>query len=294
MRTLTDLAKDQVKAEPALSFDRLDVERRIGFPAGQFTAPGPLLAFLGAVVLAVGFYGVLSALPDSMYKNMFTQRGLVQYVIVFFTGWSTMILLVKQRKLRLQRRVLAVNVLPEDDPGFVLTPASAENVLANLYRLVDDPQRFLLTKRIHHALANLRNIGRVADVDEILRTQAENDEGVIESSYTVLRGLIWAIPVLGFIGTVQGLSVALGSFWGVVSHSDNVGQMREALQSVTGGLSTAFETTLVGLVAALGIHLLMILVRRREEQFLDQCKDYCQKYIVGRLRLADMAKPGDL
>jgi biopolymer transport protein ExbB/TolQ len=294
MKTLTDLAKDQAGAPPLLSFDRMDVERRIGFPAGQFTAPGPLLALLGAAVLAVGFYGALSVIPDDAgYNDMFTQRGWVPYIIVFFATWSMMILLVKQGKLRLQRRALRVNVLPEDDPGFVLTPASAEDVLANLYRLVDDPQRFLLTKRIHHALANLRNIGRVGDVDEILRTQAENDEGIVDSSYTVVRGLIWAIPVLGFIGTVQGLSVALGSFWKVVANSDNVGQMREALQSVTGGLSTAFETTLVGLVAALGIHLLMILVRRREEQFLDQCKDYCQKYVVGRLRLADVAAAGE-
>jgi hypothetical protein len=37
----------------------------------------------------------------------------------------------------------------------------------------------------------------------------------------------------------------------------------------------------------------MILVRRREEQFLDQCKDYCQKYVVGRLRLADVAAAGE-
>jgi biopolymer transport protein ExbB/TolQ len=61
--------------------------------------------------------------------------------------------------------------------------------------------------------------------------------------------------------------------------------MRSALQGVTSGLATAFETTLVGLVAALAIHLVMILIKRREEQFLDACKDYCQKYVVGRLRL---------
>jgi len=286
MKTLTDLAKDQMKVEPELSFDRSDIERRIGFPAGQFTSAGPLLALLSAVILTVAFYGVVAAIPPSGYVDMFTKRGAVQYVILFFSFWSGMILVVKNRKVALQRKALRINLLPSEDPGFVLTPASAQQVLENLYRTVDDPQRFLLTKRIHNALANLRNIGRVGDVDEILRTQAENDEGIVDSSYTAVRGLIWAIPVLGFIGTVQGLSRALGSFWGVVSHSNEVGEMRSALQGVTGGLATAFETTLVGLVAALVIHLVMILVKRREEQFLDQCKDYCQKYVVGRLRLS--------
>lgn len=285
MKTLTDLARDHAPSEPVLSYDRSDIERRIGFPAGRFTSPGRLLATLGAVILAVGFYGVLAALPDSAYTTMFTQRGFVPYVIVFFTALSVTVLLVKLAKLRLQRRALSINLLPPEDPGFILTPASAQNVLENLYRTVDDPQHFLLTRRIQNALANLRNIGRVGDVDEILRTQADNDEGVVESSYTGVRGLIWAIPVLGFIGTVQGLSGALGSFWAVVSNADDVGEMREALQSVTGGLSTAFETTLIGLVAALVIHLLMILVKRQEEQFLDHCKEYCQKYVVGRLRL---------
>lgn len=285
MKTLTDLAKDQAPAEPLLSFDRSDIERRIGIPAGRFTSPGKVLAPLGAVILAVGFYALLAVLPSLPHTAMFTQRGVVPYIIVFFTALSVTVLLVKLAKLRLQRKALSINLLPPEDPGFILTPASAQNVLENLYRTVDDPNHFLLTRRIHNALSNLRNIGRVGDVDEILRTQADNDEGVVESSYTGVRGLIWAIPVLGFIGTVQGLSAALGSFWGVVSHADDVGEMREALQSVTGGLSTAFETTLMGLVAALAIHLLMIMVKRQEEQFLDRCKEYCQKYVVGRLRL---------
>jgi biopolymer transport protein ExbB/TolQ len=285
MRTLTDLAKDQIKSAPELSFDRMDIERRLGFPSGQFTASGPLLACLGGAVLTVAFYAVLAILPPSDTVDMFTKRGAVQYVIMFFSFWSAMILLIKNSKLGLQKRTLRISLLPPDDPGFVLTPASAQQVLEGLYRTVDDPQHFLLTKRIHNALANLKNIGQVGDVDEILRTQAENDEGIVDSSYTMLRGLIWAIPVLGFIGTVQGLSQALGSFWGVVSHSGEVSEMRSALQGVTSGLATAFETTLVGLVAALAIHLVMILVKRQEEQFLDQCKDYCQKYVVGRLRL---------
>ena len=277
MKTIVGMAKESLPSEPVLSFERSDIERRIAFPAGRFTSPGPVLALLGAVIVTVAFFAVLAFVPPHSFVAMFTKRGLVPYAISFLTAWCLMILLIKHRKLALQRKALSIRLLPEDDPGFVLTPASTEHVLEKLYAAVDQPARFLLARRIDNALGNLRNIRRVGDVDEVLRTSAENDEGLVDSSYTVLRGFIWAIPVLGFIGTVQGLSIALGSFWGVVSNSEQIGEMRTALQQVTGGLSTAFETTLVGLVAALTVHLIMIMDRRREEQFLDDCKEYCHK-----------------
>lgn len=285
MKTVADLVKGESPAEPELSFDRCDIEKRLSFPAGRFTSPGPLLPLVGAIALTVAFYAVLSAVPFAHVVAMFTERGVVPYVIVLLTAWSVMIVLVKLPKIALQQKALTINILPTDDPGFVLTATSAQLVLERLHLAVDDPKHFYLTRRIQIALANLKNIGNITDVDKILSTQAENDEAMVESSYTILRGFIWAIPVLGFIGTVLGLSIALGSFGNVLSSAGEMDQMRSALQEVTGGLATAFETTLEGLVAALGVHMLMIMVQRREEQFLDECKDYCQKHIVGRLRL---------
>jgi len=285
MTTIEEMVQKNVPAKPLLSFSASDIEKRMGFPAGRFTSPGPLLVPLVAIAIAVGSYALMALWPASAIAQMFTERGPVPYAIVFLAAFSLMLLLVKMFKLALQKRALRLRLLPTDDPGFILTPASAEHVLQNLYQSVDDPERFLLTRRIHVALANLRNMGRIGDVDEVLKTQAENDEGQVDSSYTVLRGLIWAIPVLGFIGTVLGLSVALGGFGAVLTAASDMEQLRSALQRVTGGLATAFDTTLQGLVAALMIHLFMVSVHRREERFLDDCKDYCQKNLVGRLRL---------
>ena len=52
---------------------------------------------------------------------------------------------------------------------------TAGQVLKNIYDQVDDPKHFMLTNRIVMALSNLRNLGRVGDVDEILRSQASQD-----------------------------------------------------------------------------------------------------------------------
>ncbi len=285
METIEDMVRKRTKNEPELSFNKSDIERRLLFPAGDFTSPGLWLSLLCGTVITIVFFAIMFLFPSSQVSVMFIERGVIPYVIVFFTAWSFSILFVKQLKILLQEKTLGLRILPTDDPGFILTPSSAERVLEKLYEAVDDPERFLLTRRILVALGNLKNMGDIGDVDKVLNTQADNDEAVIDSSYTVLRGFVWAIPVLGFIGTVLGLSIALGSFGNVLSHTEQMSELKSALQSVTGGLSTAFETTLEGLVSALCIQMWMTSVQRREERFLDACKDYCQKYIVRRLRL---------
>ena len=114
---------------------------------------------------------------------------------------------------------------------------------------------------------------------------AANDEDVMESSYSLIKGLIWAIPVLGFIGTVEGLSKALGKFGGVLEGAKEISKLTASLSEVTGGLNVAFQTTFIALVAALVIQLILTIVRKGEEELLDDCREYCQRYIVGKLRL---------
>jgi biopolymer transport protein ExbB/TolQ len=167
----------------------------------------------------------------------------------------------------------------------VLAPATAPEVLAKLHSVVDSPRHFVLFHRFRRGLSNLRNIGMISDVSEILRSQAESDEDHMESSYSLVRGLVWAIPVLGFIGTVLGLSQSIGTFGTVLSAGGDMGMLKGSLQKVVVGLSVAFDTTLVALVAALGIQLCLTTIKKKEEAFLDACKEYCHTHLIGRLRL---------
>jgi biopolymer transport protein ExbB/TolQ len=167
----------------------------------------------------------------------------------------------------------------------VLTPTTVDEVIGRIYATADDPRQFVLFNRLMIALSNLRNLGQVSDVDDILRSQAENDEASMETSYHLLQGLIWAIPVLGFIGTVLGLSNAIGSFGGVLEQTSEFANLKDSLRQVTAGLSEAFETTLHGLVAAMIIQLWMTVLKVAEESFLDACSEYGLRNVVGRLRL---------
>jgi biopolymer transport protein ExbB/TolQ len=279
-------------SQPRFSWFRDDLECRIGVRGGRFTRVNNTLWVIVAVVLTVAFYGAIAPFPSAYFNQVFTQRGKVQYVEVLFSFWALIIVLAKWSKVKLQQRALEFKDLVPVSPDFVLSPATVGDILHRLREACDDPTKFVLFARIELALSNLKNMGQITEVDSVLQSQAGNDEDMMESSYSLVKGLIWAIPVLGFIGTVQGLGMAIGSFGGVLSNASDLSQLKPALQGVTAGLSTAFDTTFVALVAALGIQLLLVVVRKTEEEMLDGCKDYCQRHIVGRLRLTPFDQVG--
>ena len=273
--------------QPVLNWQEMDIEQRLGFRGGRYTDTNPWLAFAAGLLATLIFYALLMLSRHSYLSTLFLDRGVTPYFSAFFAFWALAILFFKWRKLGLQQRALTLQLLP-DAHDFVLAPATAPDILERLGRLVDNPRHFVLLNRIERALSNLRNIGMIADVSEMLRAQADNDEDHMESSYALVRGFIWANPVLGFIGTVLGLSQAIGSFGVVLAGSSAIEKLKDSLQEVTKGLSVAFDTTLVALVFALVIQLLLTGLKKREERFLDDCKDYCHAHIIGRLRLVPL------
>ncbi|MBF0258948.1 MAG: MotA/TolQ/ExbB proton channel family protein [Desulfamplus sp.] len=268
-----------------LQWEKMDIEERIGVTGGKYTDVNLTLSLFLAILLSVFFYAPQFNYRDFPITSIFLNRGITPFFIVFFSCWSLCILFVKWRKVIFQQKALALMVVPQT-ADFELTKNTAKNILSRMYGLVDDPKHFVLLNRIERALANLRNIGMIADVSEVLRAQAQNDEDQMESSYALVRGFVWAIPVLGFIGTVLGLSQAIGSFGTVIVKSEGLEYLKTSLQEITSGLSVAFDTTLIALVAALCIQLLMIGLKKKEESFLDDCNDYCHANIISRLRLS--------
>ncbi len=275
--------------EPDLSWSASDFEQKLGFRGGRFTSVNNVVTFLFAVVLTVVFfvaviYGLNNWDPTKFIAEMFL-RGIIPIPIVFFFFWCMAILFVKSRKLALQRKALDLKPFP-DRPDFLLNPETAQAVIAAIQKLVDDSRHFMLLNRIERALSNLRNIGHIGDVSDILQAQADYDEGHQESSYRLVNGFIWAIPVLGFIGTVLGLSDAIGGFGATLAASgEDINALKESLAGITGGLSTAFETTLIALVAALIVQVKMTFLQQKESIFLDDCNDYCHAHVVSKLKL---------
>jgi biopolymer transport protein ExbB/TolQ len=268
-----------------LRWEENDIEQRFGVKGGKYTDVNLVLTFICGLMLTIIFYALQFVFSDCQFAALFLKRGITPYFIVFFTSWALSILIIKWLKLKLQRRALNVMVVPQT-AGYEITTETAKDILIRISKVSDDPKHFVLLNRIERALANLKNIGLISDVSEILAVQSQNDEDHLESSYSIIRGLIWAIPILGFIGTVLGLSKAIGNFGSVLVNSEGLETLKASLQDVTSGLSVAFDTTLIALIAALCIQLIMTAIKKKEESFLDDCKDYCHAYIISRLRLS--------
>jgi biopolymer transport protein ExbB/TolQ len=280
-----------------LAWTQDDIENRFGFKGSRYTSVNHAFALL----LGAMFAGVLYALMifvfihvpvankvATMFMRPTNQFAVIPATVFFF--WGVAILLLKGKKVQFQERALRLSAVPAQ-PEFILTETTAATVLARIHSLVDNPRHFILLNRIDRALSNFKNIGQVNDVSSILRTQAENDEDQVASSYVVVNGLVWGIPVLGFIGTVLGLSLAIGRFTLTLQSAGDLELIRSSLQGVTGGLATAFETTLIALSFTLILQLGITFRQKREMAFLDECNDYCHSHIVSKLRLVDRQQP---
>lgn len=75
----------------------------------------------------------------------------------------------------------------------------------------------------------------------------------------------WSLPLFGFIGTVLGLSEAIGGLGGVF---DGTSDREEALTAVLSDLRFAFDTTLAGLVLVLPVMALYSVVQSRASRIV--------------------------
>ena len=104
--------------------------------------------------------------------------------------------------------------------------------------------------RLIRALEHFSVRRSVSETVDQLRLSAERDENAIESGYVMLRVFIWAIPILGFIGTVLGIGASVGGFSEAVSSAADLDVMKDSIGVVTSGLGVAFDTTLLALVTS--------------------------------------------
>lgn len=281
-RLTTEMKRQQ--AVPPLRYYEMDLEQRLGVSSIGGLASNAWLSGLAAFVFTVLVYLIAFFAPPNYFTRMLLDRGPTQHAAVFLGFWCVVILVVKHSKLKLQKKALEFSPVPSEH-HFVLSSQTADQVVNTIHANAADPERFMVYSRILTALSNLKNLGRVSDVDEILSSLGVRDESAHETSFGLINGFLWAIPVLGFIGTVLGLSQSIANFSSLLESQSEISGIVNSLKDVTSGLSTAFETTLLALVIALVIQLWMTVQKTAEERFLDHCNEYCMREIVSRIKI---------
>jgi hypothetical protein len=102
-------------------------------------------------------------------------------------------------------------------------------------------------------------------------------------TFTLARTMMWVIPILGFIGTVQGLSAAVGGFAEFLSGAAELTAIKGAIAEVTIGLGVAFDTTFLALMLVTFVQFPLTSVMRREATLLSDIDIYLDEQFVSRL-----------
>ena len=250
-------------------------------------APGEVSSWPAALAAALStgaFYTVLHLIPMGRFSELFIERGWVPYVITAVSAWALFLLAGRLHRLRGEARLLDEDLLAVGADGRLL-PSQAEAALEHLNQwtraqAVED--RFL-TARLERALRHFQSRRRVVEVVEFLSGESAADEARVDASYALVRVFVWAVPTLGFIGTVIGIGTAVGGFSETLDAASSLEGMKESIGAVTGGLGVAFDTTLLALVMSILIMFPASAVQRVEENLLGEVDDYCADLLVSRL-----------
>lgn len=243
-----------------------------------------VLTMLVGLVLTFIFYGALFPLPAGNYlRDLFYDRGWVTIAEAFLMFWSIAMLVFKYGKLKRQRSSMLFDLLP-DEISKDITVEKLPDFNAHIRSLPVKPGSSFLVQRVARGLEHFGVRRSASEVSSMLASQSEIDNAAVASSYAMLNVFIWAIPILGFIGTVQGLGDAVGSLSASLEAAADVEAIKKSLSAITGGLGVAFDTTLVALIMALFLKLPASSLQKSEEDLLTGVDEYCNENLLKRLQ----------
>lgn len=229
------------------------------------------------------FYALLFPVPDMYFRDLFYNRGWVTVAETFLMFWSLGVLAFKSAKLRRQRQSMLFDLLP-DSIGREITVANVPRFADTLRDLPVHPGSSFLVQRVLRGLEHFSVRRSASEVSTVLASQSDLDNNAVSSSYALLNVFIWAIPILGFIGTVQGLGQAVGNLSGSLQGATDIDSVKGALGGITAGLGVAFDTTLVALIMALFLKFPASSLQKSEEDLLNWVDEYCNENLLKRLQ----------
>ncbi len=248
----------------------------------EFTNVSALWSGLTALGLSVAFYLVMFLIKGTYLGQLFTNRGIIPYFEVLLMFWSAAILFWKWRKLVKQQRGMHFDLLP-DEIAPKITSDNVDQFLDRVTELPVRPTESFLIMRVLRVLEHFRARNNNSEAAGLLATQSDIDANAVASSYSLVKVFIWAIPILGFIGTVSGLGIAVGGFGGSIGDASDISAVKDSLTSITGGLSEAFDTTFIALIMSLFLMIPMSSLQKGEDELLNSIDEYCNEYVLRRL-----------
>ena len=195
-----------------------------------------------------------------------------QEICIILMLWGSFLILSKCRKILRSKYLYTVDIVEEIKGG----DFDAEQVIKRLDKeLSAEHSSEPLIQTLRTTLwryAGTKNVQNLSDAIEScvealsIRQDAEN---------SMIRYLIWAVPSIGFIGTVRGIGEAL-------SLADKA--LAGDIAGMTNSLGVAFNSTLVALLISIFLMFIFHQLQRLQDGQIVDIQSYCDQYLLARIK----------
>jgi biopolymer transport protein ExbB/TolQ len=196
------------------------------------------------------------------------------FILMF---WAFAIMTYKAYIAVNERSLLQRNLLHVRD-GVKILPEDTREYRRALESLPDRTRGTLLPRVLLSALERFGSTKSVQDVSSVANSLCESESERLESELSMIRYIAWAIPSIGFIGTVRGIGAALGE-----AHRAVEGD----ISGVTENLGIAFNSTFVALMISIVVMFLVHQLQLLQERLVFDTQTYVDHNLIRHMQTRD-------
>ena len=197
---------------------------------------------------------------------------------IIFAIWGTFILGYKLLHVRRERNLFRHDFV-RVQPGERIIPEDALDRYKELRSAIDREPRWhgrLLPECMLAALHRFHATSSIQDAANAVKERAELAADRLDSSLSLVRYIAWAIPAIGFIGTVRGIGLALAFAEDAIKGD---------ISPVIEALGLAFNSTLVALLISMALMYFMHVVQVRQEAFILETQTYSRDKLIDVMKV---------
>jgi biopolymer transport protein ExbB/TolQ len=188
--------------------------------------------------------------------------------------WALAIMGYKAVNISAERRLLDTDLVPVAE-GMRILPEDTREFARQVQQLPDDRQRMLLPRALLNALRRFATTRSIQDVASSTHTICESEAERLESELSMIRYISWAIPSIGFIGTVRGIGEAL-------AQADKA--VQGDIAGVTQSLGVAFNSTFIALLISIFLMFLVYQLQLVQERLVYDTENYCDEKLIRHMK----------
>lgn len=188
--------------------------------------------------------------------------------------WALAIMGYKTRTAVREARMQDMPLISVAEETRVL-PGDAGQLVRPLQSLPEQQQSYLLPRALSTALSRFQVTSSVVAATEAAHSVCESESNRLDSELSMVRYITWAIPSIGFIGTVRGIGSALGQ-----AHEAMAGD----IAGVTASLGVAFNSTFVALLISMVVMFFMHQLQLMQERLTLDTYAYCENRLLRFLK----------